>query len=82
MIKTVYTISRSSDLKVRPNRNLIFKTGHSPSSLVRMGNKTGRRQIAIANHRRRGARTVYKPVANAVVVATYANHISFLVKDL
>lgn len=59
-----------------------FTTGHSPSSLVRMGSKTERKQIPTANHSIRGANTVYKPVANAIVVAMYANHISFFVKDL
>jgi len=47
-----------------------------------MGNKTGKVQTAIASHRRRGARTVYKPVANAVVVAMYESHMSFFVNDL
>ena len=56
--------------------------GHSPISLVRMGNKDVRTQTTIATQRRRGATTVNKPVAKAVVVAMYANHISFFVKDL
>jgi hypothetical protein len=47
-----------------------------------MGNIATMMQIAIANQWRRGASTVYKPVEKAVVVATYANHISFLVKVL
>lgn len=56
--------------------------GHSPSTLVKMGIETDKMQIPTANHVSRGASTVYKPVANAVVVAMYANHISCLVKDL
>jgi hypothetical protein len=47
-----------------------------------MGSKVVRTQTATASQRRRGARIVYKPVANAVVVAIYANHISFFVKYL
>jgi hypothetical protein len=47
-----------------------------------MGSKGVRTHTTTASHRRRGARTVYKPVANAMVVAMYANHISILVKDL
>lgn len=76
------TILRRSELKVLPNRNLSFKTGHSPSNLVIAGNKTDSKQIPIASHSNRGANTVYKPVANATLVAMYANHMSFLVKDL
>lgn len=56
--------------------------GHSPSTLVKMGIETDKMQIPTANHVSRGASTVYKLVANAVVVAMYANHISCLVKDL
>jgi hypothetical protein len=34
------------------------------------------------NHRGRGAKIVYKPVANAMVVAMYANHVSFCVESV
>jgi hypothetical protein len=47
-----------------------------------MGSKATRTHIAIANQWRREASTVYKPVEKAIVVAKYANDISFLVKDV
>lgn len=75
-------MSRRSDLNDRPNLNWSLRTGHLPSSMVKMGSKTGRQQIAIANGSRRRAKTLYKPVANAVLVAMYANHIILFVIDL
>ena len=75
-------MSRRSDLKLLPNRYLSFKTGQLPSSQVKLGKKATMTHIAMANQCRRGASTVYKPVEKAVVVATYANHMSFFVNDL
>jgi hypothetical protein len=47
-----------------------------------MGNKATKTHIEMANQWRREASTVYKPVEKAIVVAMYANDISFLVKDV
>lgn len=57
-------------------------TQPNPELQDRLGNKATIRQIAMANQWTRGASTVYKPVEKAIVVATYANHMIFLVTDL